>query len=188
MSTYYVVALAEASSNLAQYDGVRYSPCNISKGTGLQNVYAIATRGDGFGDNMKRQIMIGTYVFVLSARLYGAYHTQAQKVRSLIACSFKLAWTLFDLLLSLIVSSTAFKLGDFGKKLDNTILAYLNEGFIMPSSLAELLTMSALGRLDHQSLSLGSQSIGHLLDEQGMLNTNLPIKECAGFVARADCW
>ena len=97
LPAYYIIAPAEASSNLARYDGVRYGLRDLPEGANLQDMYA-ATRAAGFGDEVKRRIMIGTYV--LSAGFYDAYYTQAQKVRTLIARDFEQAWDSCDLLLT----------------------------------------------------------------------------------------
>ncbi len=182
LPAYYIIAPAEASSNLARYDGVRYGLRDLPEGAGLQDMYA-ATRADGFGDEVKRRIMIGTYV--LSAGFYDAYYTQAQKVRTLIARDFERAWEQCDLLLTPTAPSAAFGLGE---KSDDPIAMYLNDVFTVPSSLAGLPAMSVPGGLDHQGLPLGLQIIGRPLDEQGVLNASLAIEERAGFVARPDRW
>jgi aspartyl-tRNA(Asn)/glutamyl-tRNA(Gln) amidotransferase subunit A len=182
LPAYYIIAPAEASSNLARYDGVRYGLRDLPEGAGLQDMYA-ATRADGFGDEVKRRIMIGTYV--LSAGFYDAYYTQAQKVRTLIARDFERAWESCDLLLTPTAPSAAFGLGE---KSDDPIAMYLNDVFTVPSSLAGLPAMSVPGGLDHQGLPLGLQVIGRPLDEQGVLNAGLAIEERAGFVARPDRW
>src|SRR3546814_6506558 len=108
LPTYYIIAPAEASSNLACYDGVRYGLRDLPDGAGLQDMYA-ATRAAGFGPEVKRRIMIGTYV--LSAGFHDAYYTQAQKVRTLIARDFEKAWESCDLLLTPTAPSAAFALG-----------------------------------------------------------------------------
>jgi aspartyl-tRNA(Asn)/glutamyl-tRNA(Gln) amidotransferase subunit A len=182
LPAYYIIAPAEASSNLARYDGVRYGLRDLPEGAGLQDMYA-ATRADGFGDEVKRRIMIGTYV--LSAGFYDAYYTQAQKVRALIARDFERAWESCDLLLTPTAPSAAFGLGE---KSDDPIAMYLNDVFTVPSSLAGLPAMSVPGGLDHQGLPLGLQIIGRPLDEQGVLNAGLAIEQRAGFVARPDRW
>ncbi len=182
LPAYYIIAPAEASSNLARYDGVRYGIRDLPAGAGLQDMYA-ATRADGFGPEVKRRIMIGTYV--LSAGFYDAYYTQAQKIRTLIARDFEQAWTKCDVLLTPTAPSAAFALGD---KSDDPIAMYLNDVFTVPSSLAGLPAMSVPGGLDHHGLPLGLQIIGKPLDEQGVLNAGLAIEERAGFVARPEAW
>ncbi len=182
LPAYYIIAPAEASSNLARYDGVRYGMRDLPEGAGLQGMYA-ATRAAGFGPEVKRRIMIGTYV--LSAGFYDAYFTQASKVRSLIARDFDRAWENCDLLLTPTAPSAAFALGE---KSDDPLAMYLNDVFTVPSSLAGLPAMSVPGGLDSGGLPLGLQVIGKALDEQGVLNACLAIEERAGFVARPDVW
>ncbi len=182
LPAYYIIAPAEASSNLARYDGVRYGIRDLPAGAGLQDMYA-ATRADGFGPEVKRRIMIGTYV--LSAGFYDAYYTQAQKIRTLIARDFEQAWAKCDVLLTPTAPSAAFALGE---KSDDPIAMYLNDVFTVPSSLAGLPAMSVPGGLDHHGLPLGLQIIGKPLDEQGVLNAGLAIEERAGFVARPERW
>jgi aspartyl-tRNA(Asn)/glutamyl-tRNA(Gln) amidotransferase subunit A len=182
LPAYYIIAPAEASSNLARYDGVRYGLRDLPDGAGLQDMYA-ATRAAGFGPEVKRRIMIGTYV--LSAGFYDAYYTQAQKVRTLIAQDFDRAWETCDLLLTPTAPSAAFALGE---KSDDPLAMYLNDVFTVPTSLAGLPAMSVPGGLDAQGLPLGLQIIGKALDEQGVLNAGLAIEERAGFMARAERW
>ncbi len=182
LPTYYIIAPAEASSNLARYDGVRYGLRDLPDGANLQEMYA-ATRADGFGAEVKRRIMIGTYV--LSAGFYDAYFTKAQKVRSLIVRDFEAAFAKCDVLLTPTAPSAAFGLGE---KADDPIAMYLNDVFTVPSSLAGLPAMSVPGGLDGQGLPLGLQIIGKPLDEQGVLNAGLAIEERAGFSARPGAW
>ncbi len=182
LPAYYIIAPAEASSNLARYDGVRYGLRDLPEGAGLQDMYA-ATRADGFGAEVKRRIMIGTYV--LSAGFYDAYYTQAQKVRALIARDFERAWEVCDVLLAPTAPSAAFALGE---KSADPIAMYLNDVFTVPSSLAGLPAMSVPGGLDAAGLPLGLQIIGKPLDEQGVLNAGLAIEERAGFTARPQGW
>lgn len=182
LPAYYIIAPAEASSNLARYDGVRYGLRDLPEGAGLQDMYA-ATRAAGFGPEVRRRILIGTYV--LSAGFYDAYYTQAQKVRTLIARDFDLAWEKCDLLLTPTAPSAAFALGE---KSADPLAMYLNDVFTVPSSLAGLPAMSVPAGLDGQGLPLGLQIIGKALDEQGVLNAGLALEERAGFVARPDRW
>ncbi len=161
---------------------MRYGLRDLPEGAGLQDMYA-ATRADGFGDEVKRRILIGTYV--LSAGFYDAYYTQAQKVRTLIARDFENAFTQCDLLLTPTAPSAAFALGE---KNADPLSMYLNDVFTVPSSLAGLPAMSIPGGLDKQGLPLGLQIIGRPLDEQGVLNAGLAIEERAGFRARPDVW
>ncbi|HEX5536747.1 MAG TPA: Asp-tRNA(Asn)/Glu-tRNA(Gln) amidotransferase subunit GatA, partial [Sphingobium sp.] len=141
LPTYYIIAPAEASSNLARYDGVRYGLRDLPENAGLQDMYA-ATRAAGFGDEVKRRIMIGTYV--LSAGFYDAYYTQACKVRALIARDFEAAWETCDLLLTPTAPSAAFALGE---KQADPLAMYLNDVFTVPASLAGLPAMSVPGGL-----------------------------------------
>ena len=182
LPAYYIIAPAEASSNLARYDGVRYGQRDLPEGAGLQDMYA-ATRADGFGDEVKRRILIGTYV--LSAGFYDAYFTQASKVRALIARDFDRAWEQCDVLLTPTAPSAAFGLGE---KMDDPLAMYLNDVFTVPSSLAGLPAMSVPGGLDKSGLPLGLHVIGKPFDEQGVLNASLALEERAGFVARAAPW
>ena len=182
LPAYYIIAPAEASSNLARYDGVRYGERELPDGAGLQEMYA-ATRAAGFGPEVKRRIMIGTYV--LSAGFYDAYYTQAQKVRTLIARDFEAAWDTCDIILAPTAPSAAFGLGE---KADDPLAMYLNDVFAVPASLAGLPAMSVPGGLDGQGLPLGLQIIGKPLDEQGVLNAGLAIEQRAGFAARPDKW
>jgi aspartyl-tRNA(Asn)/glutamyl-tRNA(Gln) amidotransferase subunit A len=181
LPTYYIIAPAEASSNLARYDGVRYGMREEGVKT-LDDMYA-ATRAAGFGPEVKRRIMIGTYV--LSAGFYDAYFTKAQKVRSLIKRDFEHAFETCDLILTPTAPSAAFALGD---KSADPIAMYLNDIFAVPASLAGLPAMSVPGGLDCDGLPLGLQLIGRELDEQGVLNAGLAIEERAGFDARPKRW
>ncbi len=182
LPAYYIIAPAEASSNLARYDGVRYGLRDLPDGANLQDMYA-ATRAAGFGAEVKRRILIGTYV--LSAGFYDAYFTQASKVRTLIAQDFDAAWESCDLLLTPATPSAAFSPG---AQSDNPLAMYLNDVFTVPSSLAGLPAMAVPGGLNADGLPLGLQIVGKALDEQGVLNAGLAIEERAGFSARADKW
>ena len=182
LPAYYIIAPAEASSNLARYDGVRYGQRRLPDGAGLQDMYA-ATRAAGFGDEVKRRIMIGTYV--LSAGYYDAYYNQAQKVRALIARDFERVWAECDLLLTPTAPSAAFALGE---KAADPIAMYLNDVFTVPSSLAGLPAMSVPAGLDGAGLPLGLQIIGRPLDEQGVLDAGLAIEQRAAFAARPERW
>nr|WP_209023291.1 Asp-tRNA(Asn)/Glu-tRNA(Gln) amidotransferase subunit GatA [Sphingomonas jejuensis] len=182
LPAYYIIAPAEASSNLARYDGVRYGQRELPDGANLQEMYA-ATRAAGFGPEVKRRIMIGTYV--LSAGFYDAYYTQAQRVRALISRDFDEAFAKVDVLLTPTAPSAAFALGD---KSDDPLAMYLNDVFTVPSSLAGLPAMSVPGGLDDAGLPLGLQIIGRAMDEQGVLNAGLALEQHAGFTARPDRW
>ncbi len=182
LPAYYIIAPAEASSNLARYDGVRYGLRVQPAQGGLNDMYE-ATRAAGFGPEVKRRIMIGTYV--LSAGYYDAYFNQAQKVRTLIARDFAAAFEEVDLLLTPTAPSAAFGLGD---KMSDPLAMYLNDVFAVPASLAGLPAISVPAGLDAQGLPLGLQIIGRALDEQGVLNAALAFEERAGFTHRAEAW
>jgi aspartyl-tRNA(Asn)/glutamyl-tRNA(Gln) amidotransferase subunit A len=182
LPAYYIIAPAEASSNLARYDGVRYGQ-RVSPENGSLDAMYEATRAAGFGAEVRRRIMIGTYV--LSAGFYDAYFNQAQKVRALIARDFSQVWNECDLLLTPTAPSAAFALGE---KSDDPIAMYLNDVFAVPASLAGLPAMSVPAGLDRQGLPLGLQIIGKALDEQGVLDAGLAFEERAGFVARPEAW
>ena len=181
LPTYYIIAPAEASSNLARYDGVRYGLREVPDGGNLDAMYS-ATRADGFGAEVKRRIMIGTYV--LSAGFYDAYFTKAQKVRALIKQDFRNAFDQCDLILTPTAPSAAFGIGE---KTD-PLAMYLNDVFAVPASLAGLPAMSVPGGLDGQGLPLGLHLIANELDEQTVLNAGLAIEERAGFTARPEKW
>ncbi|WP_067732881.1 Asp-tRNA(Asn)/Glu-tRNA(Gln) amidotransferase subunit GatA [Novosphingobium naphthalenivorans] len=182
LPTYYIIAPAEASSNLARYDGVRYGLRDLPDGANLQDMYA-ATRAAGFGAEVKRRIMIGTYV--LSAGFYDAYYTQAQKVRTLISHDFKNAFTECDVILAPTAPSAAFGLGE---NVDDPLKMYLNDVFAVPASLAGLPAMSVPAGLNAEGLPLGLQVIGKPFDEQGVLNAGLAIEQRAGFTAKPEKW
>ena len=181
LPTYYIIAPAEASSNLARYDGVRYGLREAPDGGNLDAMYA-ATRAEGFGAEVKRRIMIGTYV--LSAGFYDAYFTKAQKVRALIKQDFRNAFEQCDMILTPTAPSAAFGIGET----TDPLAMYLNDVFAVPASLAGLPAMSIPGGLDGQGLPLGLHIIGNELDEQMVLNAGLAIEERAGFTARPDKW
>ncbi len=182
LPAYYIIAPAEASSNLARYDGVRYGLRDLPDGAGLQDMYA-ATRAAGFGPEVKRRIMIGTYV--LSAGFYDAYYTQAQKVRTLISRDFTEAFKSCDVILTPTAPSAAFALGE---KSADPLEMYLNDVFSVPASLAGLPAMSVPAGLNREGLPLGLHLIGRPFDEQGVLNAGLAIEARAGFAARAERW
>ncbi|GAA4773675.1 Asp-tRNA(Asn)/Glu-tRNA(Gln) amidotransferase subunit GatA [Novosphingobium ginsenosidimutans] len=182
LPAYYIIAPAEASSNLARYDGVRYGLRDLPDGAGLQDMYA-ATRAAGFGAEVKRRILIGTYV--LSAGFYDAYYTQAQKVRTLIAQDFKNAFTLCDVILAPTAPTAAFGLGE---KSDDPLSMYLNDVFAVPASLAGLPAMSVPAGLNREGLPLGLQIVGRPFDEQGVLNAGLAIESRAQFSAKPEKW
>jgi aspartyl-tRNA(Asn)/glutamyl-tRNA(Gln) amidotransferase subunit A len=180
LPTYYIIAPAEASSNLARYDGVRYGLREEGVKT-LDDMYS-ATRAAGFGAEVKRRIMIGTYV--LSAGFYDAYFTKAQKVRALIKQDFARAFEQCDVILTPTAPSAAFGIGET----TDPLAMYLNDVFAVPASLAGLPALSVPGGLDGQGLPLGLHLIGNELDEQMVLNAGLAIEERAGFAHRPEKW
>ena len=182
LPAYYIIAPAEASSNLARYDGVRYGLRELPQGANLQEMYA-ATRAAGFGDEVKRRILIGTYV--LSAGFYDAYFTQASKVRALIARDFEKAWGECDVILAPTTPTASFALGD---KVDDPLAMYLNDVFSVPASLAGLPAMSVPAGLNSDGLPLGLQVIGKAFDEQGVLNAGLALEQRAQFAAQPERW
>ena len=165
MPAYYIVAPAEASSNLARYDGVKYGLRTDDK-TSLDQMYEI-TRSQGFGKEVKRRIFIGTYV--LSAGYYDAYYLKAQKVRKLISNDFIDAYKECDLILTPTTPSPAFKIGE---KEDDPIKMYLNDIFTVPASLAGLPGISIPYGKSSENLPLGIQLLGKHFDEQTILNAS----------------
>mgnify|MGYP002788916731 FL=1 len=182
LPAYYIVAPAEASSNLARYDGVRYGLRDLPDGAGLQDMYA-ATRAAGFGDEVKRRILIGTYV--LSAGFYDAYYNQAQKVRALVSRDFSEAFAQCDVILAPTTPTASFPLGEMS---DDPLAMYLNDVFAVPASLAGLPAMSVPAMVNQDGLPLGLQIVGKPFDEQGVLNAGLAIEQRAGFSVRPEKW
>ena len=182
LPTYYIIAPAEASSNLARYDGVRYGLRDLPNGAGLQDMYA-ATRAAGFGPEVKRRIMIGTYV--LSAGFYDAYYTQAQKVRTLISQDFTKAFEQCDVILAPTAPSAAFALGE---KSDDPLAMYLNDVFTVTVNLAGLPGVAVPVGLDKKGLPMGLQLIGRPWDEAGLLNHAYVLERAAGFVSKPQKW
>ena len=176
LATYYIVAPAEASSNLARYDGVRYG-LRVD-GEDLIDLYE-RTRAEGFGDEVKRRIMIGTYV--LSAGYYDAYYLRAQKVRALILNDFTEAFAKVDALLTPTAPTGAFGQGE---KMDDPIAMYLNDVFTVPASMAGVPGMSVPAGLDSQGLPLGLQVIGRPFDEETVFAVSQVIETAAAFTAK----
>jgi aspartyl-tRNA(Asn)/glutamyl-tRNA(Gln) amidotransferase subunit A len=174
LPTYYIVAPAEASSNLARYDGVKYG-FRSSKGSNLIEMYE-NTRSEGFGDEVKRRILIGTYV--LSSGYYDAYYLKAQKVRQLIKNDFDKAFLKVDAILTPSTPSSAFKIGE---KKNDPISMYLNDIFTVPTNLAGIPAMSVPAGRDKNDLPLGLQLIGKPLGEQTLLNLALLIEAKSNF-------
>ncbi|MBH5323372.1 Asp-tRNA(Asn)/Glu-tRNA(Gln) amidotransferase subunit GatA [Aurantiacibacter sediminis] len=182
LPAYYIVAPAEASSNLARYDGVRYGLRDLPEGAGLQDMYA-ATRAAGFGDEVKRRVMLGTYV--LSAGFYDAYYTQAMKVRTLVQRDFDAAFEQCDVILAPTTPTPSFPLNSLN---DDPLTMYLNDVFAVPASLAGLPAMSVPATVTEDGLPLGLQIVGRAMDEQGVLNAGLAIEQRAGFTAKPEKW
>ena len=180
LPAYYIVAPAEASSNLARYDGMRYGL--RADGANLTEVYE-NTRAEGFGDEVKRRILIGTYV--LSAGYYDAYYLKALKVRRRIAEDFDKAWERCDALLTPTAPSAAFGLGENS---DDPIAMYLNDVFTVTTNLAGLPGLSLPAGLDANGLPLGLQIIGKPLDEGTVFSVAGAMEKAAGFSAKATKW
>ncbi len=175
LATYYIVAPAEASSNLARYDGVRFGA--RQDGGDLRDLYE-RTRAAGFGAEVRRRIMIGTYV--LSAGYYDAYYLRAQKVRALILRDFTDVFAKVDALLTPTAPSAAFAQGE---NMDDPIKMYLNDVFTVPASMAGVPGMSVPAGLDAQGLPLGLQVIGKPFDEETVFAVAAAIERAAGFTA-----
>jgi aspartyl-tRNA(Asn)/glutamyl-tRNA(Gln) amidotransferase subunit A len=162
IAAYYLVATAEASSNLARYDGVRYG--HRAQATSLLEMYE-ATRAEGFGAEVKRRIMLGTYA--LSAGYYDAYYLRAQKVRALIRRDFEQAFAQgVDAVVSPTSPTTAFRLGE---KSGDPLAMYLNDVYTVPANLAGLPGISVPCGFDHQSLPIGVQLVGRPFEEGTLL-------------------
>jgi len=173
LPTYYIVAPAEASSNLARYDGVRFGL--RVEGKDLADQYE-KTRGEGFGAEVQRRIMIGTYV--LSHGYYDSYYLKAQKVRTRIAWDFQQAFERCDVLLTPTAPNAAFEIG---AKMDDPVAMYLNDVFTVPASLAGLPGLSLPAGLDANGLPLGLQLIGRAFDEETVIRTAGVLEDAAQF-------
>ena len=175
LAAYYIVAPAEASSNLARYDGVRYG--RRVEGEDLIDLYE-RTRAEGFGEEVRRRILIGTYV--LSAGYYDAYYTRAQKVRALILRDFTEAFRHVDALLTPTTPNAAFAQGEVA----DPITMYLNDVYTVPADLAGIPAMSVPAGLDGTGLPLGLQVMGRPFDEETVFAVGAAIERAAGFTAR----
>ncbi|MBL4908176.1 MAG: Asp-tRNA(Asn)/Glu-tRNA(Gln) amidotransferase subunit GatA, partial [Sneathiella sp.] len=180
LPAYYIIAPAEASSNLARYDGVRFGL--RVEGEDLDDMYS-RTRAEGFGDEVKRRLLIGTYA--LSAGYYDAYYLKAQKVRTRIADDFKEAFKSVDTILTPTAPSPAFA---FGEKGDDPLEMYLNDVFTVPASLAGLPGISVPVGLSSDGLPLGLQLLGRPFDEETVIRTAGVLEEAAGFTAAPTEW
>ena len=180
LPTYYIVAPAEASSNLARYDGVKYGL--RADGENLIDMYE-KTRSQGFGEEVKRRIMIGTYV--LSSGYYDAYYLKAQKVRKLIKNDFDDVFKKVDAILTPSTPSSAFKVGE---KSNDPVSMYLNDIFTVPVNLAGLPGISIPAGLDKNNYPLGLQIIGKPFDEQNILNIAYSMEEKINFKLNIKDW
>lgn len=176
LPTYYIIAPAEASSNLARYDGVRYGL--RVPGNSLDEMYE-NTRAEGFGAEVRRRILIGTYV--LSAGYYDAYYLKAQKVRTLIFQDFQKAWEQCDVILTPATPSAAFAIGE---NQDDPLAMYLQDVFTVPVNLAGLPGLSVPAGLSAEGLPLGLQLIGKPFDEETLLRVGGVVETAANFTAR----
>ncbi len=185
LPAYYVVAPAEASSNLARYDGVRFGHrAKMAQGDGITEMYE-KTRAEGFGPEVQRRVMIGTYV--LSAGFYDAYYNRARKVRTLIKRDFEEVFaTGVDAILTPATPSAAFGLGEM--KDADPVQMYLNDVFTVTVNLAGLPGIAVPAGLDKQGLPLGLQLIGRPWEEADLLNHAYALEQAAGFVAKPEKW
>ena len=182
LPAYYIIAPAEASSNLARYDGVRYGLRVAPEKGGLVDMYE-ATRSEGFGAEVERRILIGTYV--LSAGYYDAYYLKAQKVRSKIARDFTDAFKNVDAILTPTSPCAAFPIG---AKADDPLAMYLNDVFTVPADLAGVPAVSVPAGLSSEGLPLGLQVIGPAFEEARVLNVSWHLEQAAGFSAKPEPW
>ena len=184
LPAYYVIAPAEASSNLARYDGVRYGHrAKLAQGDGITEMYE-KTRAEGFGDEVKRRVMIGTYV--LSAGFYDAYYNRARKVRALIRRDFEDAFAAgVDAILTPATPAPAFALG---QEFDDPVEMYLNDVFTVTVNLAGLPGIAVPAGLDSQGLPLGLQLIGKPWEEGALMNVAQALEDRAGFVSKPAKW
>lgn len=185
LPAYYVIAPAEASSNLARYDGVRYGHrATLGAGDGITEMYE-KTRAEGFGHEVQRRVMVGTYV--LSAGFYDAYYNRARRVRTLIKQDFENVFAQgIDAILTPATPSAAFGLGEMTDA--DPIQMYLNDVFTVTVNLAGLPGVSVPTGLNDQGLPLGLQLIGRPWEEGDLLNTAYALEQAAGFVAKPAQW
>jgi aspartyl-tRNA(Asn)/glutamyl-tRNA(Gln) amidotransferase subunit A len=185
LPAYYVIAPAEASSNLARYDGVRYGHrAALAQGDGITEMYE-KTRAEGFGKEVQRRVMIGTYV--LSAGFYDAYYNRARKVRALIKRDFEQVFAAgVDAILTPATPSSAFGLGEMANA--DPVEMYLNDVFTVTVNLAGLPGVAVPVGLDRKGLPLGLQLIGKPWEEGDLLNHAYVLERAAGFVAKPDKW
>ena len=184
LPAYYVIAPAEASSNLARYDGVRFGHrAKLDQNDGITEMYE-KTRAEGFGPEVQRRVMIGTYV--LSAGFYDAYYNRARKVRTLIKRDFEDIFSQgIDAILTPATPSSAFALGETW---DDPVQMYLNDVFTVTVNMAGLPGISVPAGLNSQGLPMGLQLIGRPWEEGDLLNTAYALEERAGFVTKPQKW
>jgi aspartyl-tRNA(Asn)/glutamyl-tRNA(Gln) amidotransferase subunit A len=183
LPAYYIIAPAEASSNLARYDGVRYGHrARLDQGDGITGMYE-KTRAEGFGPEVRRRVMIGAYV--LSAGYYDAYYLQAQKVRSLIKRDFDQAFASVDAIMAPATPSPAFGLGEMQ---GDPVAMYLQDVFTITVNLAGLPGIAVPLGVSASGLPLGLQLIGQPWGEAGVLDAALALEQRAGFTARPQRW
>jgi aspartyl-tRNA(Asn)/glutamyl-tRNA(Gln) amidotransferase subunit A len=185
LPAYYVIAPAEASSNLARYDGVRFGHrAKLDPGDGITEMYE-KTRAEGFGAEVQRRVMVGTYV--LSAGFYDAYYNRARKVRALIKRDFDQVFADgVDAILTPATPSAAFGLGEMADA--DPIKMYLNDVFTVTVNLAGLPGIAVPAGTDASGLPLGLQLIGRPWEEGDLLNVAYSLERAAGFVAKPDRW
>ncbi|WP_108815306.1 Asp-tRNA(Asn)/Glu-tRNA(Gln) amidotransferase subunit GatA [Loktanella sp. Alg231-35] len=185
LPAYYVIAPAEASSNLARYDGVRFGHrAKLAQGDGITEMYE-KTRAEGFGPEVQRRVMVGTYV--LSAGFYDAYYNRARRVRALIKQDFdKVFADGVDAILTPATPSAAFGLGEMADA--DPIQMYLNDVFTVTVNLAGLPGIAVPTGVDKQGLPLGLQLIGRPWEEADLLNVAYSLEQSAGFVAKPAKW
>jgi len=177
VAAYYLIATAEASSNLARYDGVRYGRRSPG-GSGLLDMYC-TTRSEGFGTEVKRRIMLGTYA--LSAGYYDAYYLKAQKVRTLIRRDFEQVFERCDVLATPVAPTTAFRIGE---KMDDPLQMYLTDVFTNSINLAGLPAVSVPCGMDHAGLPIGLQIVGRPYDESAPLRAARAYEQLTDWPAR----
>jgi len=185
LPAYYVIAPAEASSNLARYDGVRFGHrAKLAQGDGITEMYE-KTRAEGFGPEVQRRVMVGTYV--LSAGFYDAYYNRARRVRTLIKKDFEDVFAQgIDGILTPATPSSAFGLGEMAEA--DPVQMYINDIFTVTVNLAGLPGISVPAGLDNQGLPLGLQLIGKPFEEGALLNLAYALEARAGFVAKPEKW
>ena len=180
LATYYIIATAEASSNLGRYDGIRYG-YRAKEFSNLDELYT-KSRSEGFGAEVKRRIILGTYV--LSTGYYDAYYKKAQQVRTLIIEDFKKAFETCDVIFIPTAPNTAFK---FGEKTSNPLEMYLEDIFTVPVNIAGLPAISVPGGFDKENMPIGMQFISKAFDEESMLNVAYTFEQNSNYLNVKPC-